>query len=154
MPRRPAQHHNDRASDTVGTIIRNRVPGRLRRIAAALISAALVAGCSSTLIQDPKQPVSQNAAHCEGSEGVDDSSIAVLPIPVVAFFVPHADLKDIRAEDYVNRCGDRKKLVNREVKVSRMACVPAALTRFITLGVYQWCPASVSWKADIDAPIK
>ena len=128
----------------------NRASCRLKRISVVMAAMAVAAGCTSTLIQDPKQPVSQNAAHCEGSEGVDDSSIAVLPIPVVAFFVPHIDVRDIRAEDYVNRCGDRKKLVNREVKVSRMACVPAALTRFITLGVYQWCPASVSWKADVE----
>jgi hypothetical protein len=31
---------------------------------------------------------------------VDDSSLAVLPIPVVAFFVPHWNLHDIKADDY------------------------------------------------------
>jgi len=114
-----------------------------------LAAAMALSACSSTLIEDAKKPVPQNTAHCEGSETVDDSSVAVLPVPVVAFFVPHADTNEIRAEDYVKRCGDRKKLENRKVQVSKAACVPAALTRILTLGVYQWCPATVSWEADV-----
>ena len=80
---------------------------------------------------------------------VDDSSVAVLPVPVAAFFVPHADLNEIKAEDYLKRCGEPSKLRNRAVKVSRMACIPAGLTRIITLGIWQWCPANVSWEADV-----
>ena len=33
--------------------------------------------------------------------------------------------------------------------MNRTACVPAGLTRIATLGVWQWCPASVSWEADV-----
>lgn len=120
-----------------------------RPIWVTVVTAILLAGCSSTLIEDTKRPVPQKVAHCEGSETVNDSSIAILPIPIVAFFVPHMDVNEIRGNDYVKRCGDQRNLVNREVKVSRTACVPAALTRFLTLGIWQWCPASVSWEADI-----
>ena len=112
----------------------------------------LFSGCT-TLVQDPVTRVTeadgQITEHCEGSETVDDSSIAVLPIPVVAFFVPHADLNEIEADKFLNKCGDSRKLVNRKVKVNRTSCVPAGLTRIITLGIWQWCPASVSWEADV-----
>jgi hypothetical protein len=87
-------------------------------------------------------------SHCSGDEWADDSSLAVLPIPVVAFFVPHADLNEIKADDYLRRCGDNTKLINREVEVHKGACIPAALTRIITLGIWQWCPARVEWEAD------
>lgn len=116
----------------------------------ALISSTflLLAGCSSVLVRDDvKHP--QTGAHCSGSEGADNSSIAVLPIPVVAFIVPHANLHDIKADDYLKRCGDPTKLINRKVEVSHVACIPAGLTRIITLGIWQWCPASVSWQADV-----
>ena len=115
-----------------------------------LISSALLllAGCTSTLVHDDvKYPKTE--AHCSGSEGADDSSIAVLPVPVVAFIVPHVNLHDIKADQYLKRCGDPTKLLNRKVQVSRAACIPAGLTRIITLGIWQWCPASVSWEADV-----
>ena len=117
---------------------------------AALVSSAslLLAGCTSTLVRDDVK-YAQTGAHCSGSEGVDDSSIAVLPIPIVAFVVPHASLHDVKADDYLKRCGDPTKLINRKVDVSRTACIPAGLTRIITLGIWQWCPASVSWEADV-----
>ena len=108
-----------------------------------------LSGCSSTLINDPVKQVPDQAAHCSGSETVDDSSIAVLPVPVVAFFVPHVDLHEIKPEAHLQTCGDSGKSVNRKVEVSRTACIPAGLTRIITLGVWQWCPATVSWQADV-----
>ncbi len=115
-----------------------------------LISSALLllAGCTSVLVHDDVTSP-QTGAHCSGSEGVDDSSIAVLPIPVVAFIVPHVNLHDIKADQYLKRCGDPTKLINRKVEVSRVACIPAGLTRIITLGIWQWCPARVSWEADV-----
>jgi len=109
----------------------------------------LVSGCSSMLINDPVKQVPEQTAHCSGSETIDDSSIAVLPVPVVAFVVPHVDLHDIKPEAYLRKCGEPAKLINRKVEVSRTACIPAGLTRIITLGVWQWCPANVSWKADV-----
>ncbi|MCP9465123.1 MAG: hypothetical protein NNA25_10050 [Nitrospira sp.] len=108
----------------------------------------VVTGCVKDLVRDDvKRP--QTAAHCSGSEGVDDSSIAVLPVPFVAFFVPHADLHEIRADDYLRRCGEPSKLINRQVTINRTACIPAGLTRIITLGIWQWCPARISWEADV-----
>ena len=108
-----------------------------------------LSGCSSTLINDPVKQVPDQAAHCSGSETVDDSSIAVLPVPVVAFFVPHVDLHEVKPEAQLQKCGDSGQLVNRKVEISRTACIPAGLTRIITLGVWQWCPANVSWQADV-----
>jgi len=29
--------------------------------------------------------------------------------------------------------------------------VPAGLTRIITLGIWQWCPATVTYEADVKA---
>jgi hypothetical protein len=111
------------------------------------LSMALT-GCSKALVYDDVKHA-QTGALCSGSEGVDDSSMAVLPVPVVAFFVPHVNLHDIKADDYLRRCGDSTKLVNRRVTVNRVACIPAGLTRIISLGIWQWCPASVSWEADV-----
>jgi hypothetical protein len=111
-------------------------------------ASVLLGGCTTVLVHDDvKYP--KTGARCSGSEGVDDSSIAVLPVPVVAFVVPHANLHEIKADDYLKRCGDPTKLINRKVKVNRIGCIPAGLTRIITLGVWQWCPASVSWEADV-----
>jgi hypothetical protein len=40
-------------------------------------------------------------------------------------------------------------VVNRDVSVNKTACIPTGLTRIITLGVWQWCPAYVTWSADV-----
>lgn len=108
-------------------------------------------GCNYTLARDNPSAAPNVVAHCEGSENVDDSSVAVVPIPVVAFLSPHADLHQISATDYVNRCGPGQ-LVNREVTLSKSACIPASLTEILTLGIWQWCPASVAWSADVVNP--
>ncbi len=111
----------------------------------------LVTGCTTLVKDDVQHPVA-NAPHCSGSEWADDSSLAVLPIPVVAFFVPHVDIREIRADSYLNRCGESTRLINRKVEVNRVACIPAGLTRIISLGIYQWCPAQVTWDADLKPP--
>lgn len=106
--------------------------------------------CSHTLVQDPvKRTDVQVSGHCSGSESVDDSTIAAIPVPIAAFFMPRVDVNEIRAEDYLKRCGDPSRVINRTVKVSRGWCIPTSLTYFITLGVWQWCPATVSWDADV-----
>jgi hypothetical protein len=47
-------------------------------LAMAMSTSLLLGGCTSTLVHDDvKYP--KTGAHCSGSEGVDDSSIAVLP---------------------------------------------------------------------------
>lgn len=84
---------------------------------------------------------------CRGSDYVDDSSVAVLPVPVVAFFVPHADLNEIQEDEIIRqKCGQPVSAYGKEeVNVSRLACIPASLTRIVTLGIWQWCLARVSW---------
>ena len=65
----------------------------------------LRSGCTSTLVRDDVKRMAGLDGHCTGSEWVDDSSLAVLPVPVVAFFVPHLDLHKVSSEAYLNRCG-------------------------------------------------
>jgi len=107
-------------------------------------------GCTTLVHDDVRQTVT-GSSHCSGSEWADNSSLAVLPIPMVAFFVPHWDLHEIKADDYLKRCGDSARVINRHVEVNRVACIPAALTRIISLGIWQWCPARVSWEGDVKA---
>ncbi|MEQ1794224.1 MAG: hypothetical protein ABL970_08540 [Nitrospira sp.] len=114
-----------------------------------LSGALLLSGCTSTLVRDDVKRTAGLDGHCAGSEWVDDSSLAVLPLPVVAFFVPHFDLHKLSSEPYLRRCGASTRVVNREVSVNTAACLPAGLTRIITLGVWQWCPARVAWSADV-----
>ncbi|MBH0203497.1 MAG: hypothetical protein HP496_14660 [Nitrospira sp.] len=123
------------------------------KVIAYLLSATLLlSGCTSLVHDDVKRTAGVEG-HCAGSEWVDDSSIAVLPVPVVAFLTPHVDLHQVSSEPYLNRCGALTRVVNREVSVNRLACMPAGLTRIITLGVWQWCPARVTWSADILADL-
>jgi len=115
-----------------------------------LLSIALrLSGCTSTLVRDDVKRTAGLDNHCSGSEWVDDSSLAVLPVPVVAFFVPHFDLHKVASEPYLNRCGASTRVVNRDESVNKTACIPAGLPRIITLGVWQWCPAHVAWSADV-----
>ena len=125
-----------------------------KAIAAILSTALLMSGCTSTLVRDDVKRTAGLDGHCSGSEWADNSSLAVLPVPVVAFIVPHFDLHTVSSEPYLNRCGASTRVVNRNVSVNRIACLPAGLTRIITLGVWQWCPTLVSWSADVlaDAP--
>ena len=109
----------------------------------------LLSGCTSTLVRDDVKRTAGLDGHCTGSEWVDDSSLAVLPVPVVAFFVPHFDLHTVSSESYLNRCGASTSVVNRDVSVNKTACIPAGLTRIITLGIWQWCPAHVAWSGDV-----
>jgi len=120
------------------------------KVSALIAAVALfVSGCTSTLVRDDVKRTAAFDGHCSGGEWVDDSSLAVLPVPVVAFFVPHFDLHKITSEPYLNRCGASTRVVNRDVSVNKTACIPAGLTRIITLGVWQWCPAHVAWSADV-----
>ena len=112
------------------------------------IISVLLTGCVKDLVRD-NVTSAKTGTHCSGSEGIDDSSIAVLPVPIVAFFVPHFDLHEIKADQYLRRCGDSTTLINRRVTVNRIGCMPAGLTRIVTLGIWQWCPATVSWEADV-----
>ncbi|MDK2745116.1 MAG: hypothetical protein H8K03_19775 [Nitrospira sp.] len=124
------------------------LPGLFRVLSLSVSLLCVLSGCTKALIHDDVKSA-KTGTHCSGSEGVDNSSLAVLPIPVLAFFVPHITLHDIKADDYLKRCGEPTKLINRHVTVDRTVCIPASLTRIISLGIWQWCPASVSWEADV-----
>lgn len=95
--------------------------GLIRLLSIPLLLVLVLTGCTKALIHDDVKHA-QTGSHCSGSEGVDDSFLAVLPIPVVAFFVPHWNLHDIKADDYLKRCGDPTQLINRHVEVNRTAC--------------------------------
>ncbi len=133
-------------------LTKRRTHSMMHRLAQGVLALVfLLTGCT-TLVNDPVRQGSAVEAHCSGTEWADNSSVAVLPIPVVAFFVPHVDIHDIKSDDLLKRCGEPTRLINRKVEVSRVACVPAGLTRIITLGIWQWCPARVSWQADLARP--
>jgi hypothetical protein len=127
--------------------MRNATHSDLLTLAVGL--AFVIQGCTTTLVKDEVRKNVTDVSHCAGSEWADNSSLAVLPIPVVAFFVPHVDMNEIEAEEYLRRCGESTQTVNREVEVSRVACIPAGLTRIISLGIWQWCPVRVTWEADV-----
>ncbi len=114
-----------------------------------MTASMLLSGCVSTLVHDDVKRTAGIDGHCSGSQWVDDSSIAVLPVPIVAFVTPHFDLHQVSSEPYLNRCGASTRVINRDVSVNRVACLPAGLTRIVTLGVWQWCPARVTWSADV-----
>lgn len=114
-----------------------------------MTASMLLSGCVSTLVHDDVKRTAGIDGHCSGSQWVDDSSIAVLPVPIVAFVTPHFDLHQVSSEPYLNRCGASTRVVNRDVSINRVACLPAGLTRIVTLGVWQWCPARVTWSADV-----
>ena len=124
-------------------------PFRSKMSACVLSASLLLSGCTSTLVRDDVKRTAGLESHCQGSEWADNSSIAVLPVPIVAFITPHFDLHKISGEPYLNRCGPSTRVINRSVSVNRTACMPAGLTRIITLGVWQWCPTHVTWSADV-----
>jgi hypothetical protein len=125
---------------------------RLRAPVVLFLALSLVfAGCTRALVRDDVRKAAGTGSHCSGSEWVNDSSLAVLPIPVVAFFVPHFDLHEIKADDYLKRCGEPSQLFNRLVEKDSTACIPLGLTRIITLGVFQYCTAKVTWSSEVKA---
>lgn len=65
-----------------------------------LSTVLLLSGCTSTLVRDEVQPTAGVEGHCSGGKWADNSSIAVLPVSVVVFFVPHFDLNKIPGEPY------------------------------------------------------
>lgn len=117
-----------------------------------LVALTALPGCTYSLVQDNPTPGASVVAHCEGTEHVDDSSIAVVPIPIVAFLSPHADLHNPEPEDYLNRCGLPNRLVNRDVTLDKTSCIPASVTEILTLGIWQWCPATITYSADVLNP--
>ena len=131
--------------------------GNGAQLAAAL--ALFLGGCTAltrqVLVDErarPTPPNSTTVSHCSGSEWQDNSMMAVVPIPIIGLGMPTQEINEIKADDVLSKCGPADRLVNRRVEVDRTACVPTVLTRVISFGVWQWCPANVSWDADVTAP--
>ena len=119
------------------------------RFVIGLVTFAMLPGCAYSLVHDNPSAPPNVVAHCEGSENIDDSSIAVVPIPGVAFISPHTELREIEPDNYLIRCGRPTQLVNRDVTLDKSSCVPASVTEILTLGIFQWCPATISYSADV-----
>lgn len=126
-------------------------------LAAAMV--LFLSGCTALttqrLVDERGRPEPSNArtvSHCSGSEWQDNSVIAVVPIPIIGLGMPTQEINEIKADDVLSKCGPPDRLINRRVDVDRTACIPTVLTRVISLGVWQWCPANVSWDADVTAP--
>ena len=58
-------------------------------------------------------------------------------------------LHEIGPDDYLNRCGRPTQLANRDVTLDKTNCIAASLTEIVTLGIWQWCPATISYNADV-----
>jgi len=124
-----------------------------------LAAALLVSGCTALTTQrlvDERgrtaPPNGRAVSHCSGSEWQDDSMMAIVPIPIIGFGMPTQEISEINADNVLAKCGPPDRLINRRVDVDRIACVPTVLTRVISFGVWQWCPAKLSWEADVTAP--
>jgi hypothetical protein len=55
----------------------------------------------------------------------------------------------LKPDDYLNRCGPTTELANRKVVLDKSGCIPASITEILTAGIWQWCPATVTWSADV-----
>jgi len=128
------------------------------RLGLAMATALVLSGCTAltrqVLVEDkqPPPPNSTTVSHCSGSEWEDNSMMAVVPIPIIGLGMPTQEINEIKADDVLAKCGPADRLVNKKVEVDRTACIPTVLTRVISFGVWQWCPADVSWSADVIQP--
>jgi hypothetical protein len=132
---------------------------RLLRAGGFLLAPLVVSGCTALTTQElvneagPVRRVAVVATrHCSGSEWMDNSMLAILPIPIFAFASPTQEINEIKSDDVLARCGPSDRLANRRVEVDRAWCVPTVLTRIVSLGIWHWCPANVSWDADVVEP--
>jgi len=123
-----------------------------------LAGVLLVSGCTAltrqVLVDEHARtmPGTRTVSHCSGSEWQDNSMMAIVPIPIIGLGMPTQEINEITADDVLSKCGPPDRLINRHVEVDRTACVPTVLTRVISFGVWQWCPANVSYEADVVAP--
>jgi hypothetical protein len=127
-----------------------------RGSALAAVASLVLSGCTAltrdVLVNEAGRPRSAAATHCSGSEWADNSMIAVVPLPIISYASPTQEINEIKPDDVLARCGPLDRLSNRRVEVDRSWCVPAAITRLLTLGIWHWCPAEVSWDADVSVP--
>jgi hypothetical protein len=129
-----------------------------KRLSTLAAGALLLTSCTALTRQvlvDEKartMPGTRTVSHCSGSEWQDNSMMAIVPIPIIGLGMPTQEINEITADDVLAKCGPPDRLINRHVEVDRTACVPTVLTRVISFGVWQWCPANVSYDADVVAP--
>jgi hypothetical protein len=126
---------------------------------AFVVGMLMLSGCTAltrqVLVDEKGQMApagTRTVSHCAGSEWQDNSTMAVVPIPIIGFGMPTQEINEIKSDDVLAKCGPLNRLANRRVEVDRTACVPTVLTRVISFGVWQWCPANVSYEADVTAP--
>jgi hypothetical protein len=122
----------------------------------AAVAALTLSGCTAltrdVLVNEAGRPRSAMTTHCSGSEWTDNSMIAVVPLPIISYASPTQEINEIKPDDVLARCGPLDRLSNRKVEVDRGWCVPTAITRLLTLGIWHWCPAEVTWDADVSVP--
>jgi hypothetical protein len=133
------------------------IASRLHAVASlAGVVALSLTGCTAlstqVLVDDETQPRAPVVSHCAGHEWTDNSLIAVVPLPIIGFAMPTQEINEIEAPDVLAKCGPVDRLANRRVEVDRSMCVPMTLTRVLSLGIWHWCPAHVSWEADVTSP--
>ncbi|MFQ5848694.1 MAG: hypothetical protein ACE5IQ_13620 [Candidatus Methylomirabilales bacterium] len=113
-----------------------------------VILLAIQSGCA-TLVEDSRVAPPPEARHCEGSESVTTTHTAVLPIPVVAFFVPRVTGNAPDSSKILDKCGGTR-LANRKVTRSYGVCAPVIfLTTIVSLGIVGVCPSRVHYEADV-----
>lgn len=121
-----------------------------KRCLATLLAVLVLAqaGCATKLSDARSTPPSQ-ARPCEDSEVVTSTHMAVIPVPIVAFFTPRITFNAPDAGRVLAACGGKQQ-VNRRVEANYAICVPTIfLTTLITLGIAGVCPTMVSWQADV-----
>ena len=120
------------------------------------VMALCLTGCTAlstqVLTDDRMQPPAPVVSHCSGHEWTDNSQMAVVPLPIIGFGMPTQEINEIDSADVLSKCGPPERLVNRHVEVDRSMCVPTAITRVLSLGIWHWCPARVDWRADVTSP--
>jgi hypothetical protein len=124
------------------------MPVLTRSLAVAMIVVLTQAACA-TKVHDVHMATPNQARQCADSEMVTSTHMAVLPIPVVAFFMPRVTFNSVDSSDVLAHCGGKQQ-VNRQVKANYAACVPTIfLTTIVTLGIVGLCPTYVSYNADV-----
>ena len=119
------------------------------------ISITALAGCVDTVVHDEPSAPRNMVRHCQGRENVDASSVAAIPIPVVPFFSPHADPRNLKPEELPepmradhrtgqSRCRTRQERVHprfvyRDPDAGHLAMVPG--DRHLVRGPDQWTVA-------------
>src|SRR5258708_6665415 len=96
----------------------------LSRWFAGLLAAMVLAetGCATKMLDGHVTPPPQ-ARHCEGSEFVTSTDMAVLPIPGLAFFVPKITFNAPDSSELLAKCGGKQQM-NRTVRATYRGGAP------------------------------